>query len=416
MWVFSGRILAALAAIAGVRVLTELMDPAAYGKLALGMTGVILIQEVLFAPLGKAVLRHYVAANEQNDVQRYFRAAIVWLAKATGLTVALGVVAVLGISLSGLREWSWTAAAAVVLGILTGWDGVFSAVQSAARQRSVVAYQTTLGAALRVAMAAGLLLAFERSSEAALLGYAGAAAVVMSLRYRSLHKWVARQRSQGPVNTDWALSLWQFAWPLGIVGAFAWAQLASPRWALDVFGTRGDVGLFAVLFQLGYYPMAISASAVNQLVEPILFDRAGGGGDPTKRSSALADSRRLTVLAVAVTVVAFVLALALHDAIFRWLVAEDYRSVSHLLPWMILAAGLTSAAQVVVLSFMVDLRTRETLAVRGATSMIGIGLTIWGVYAFGVTGGVIAGVALSAIYLLWISGLSRRAHRPALRG
>src|SRR5438874_2297495 len=47
-----------------------------------------------------------------------------------------------------------------------------------------------------------------------------------------------------------------YAWPFAAWGIFTWMQTASDRWALQGRGTS-EVGFYAALYQLGYYPMTL---------------------------------------------------------------------------------------------------------------------------------------------------------------
>ncbi len=59
LWVTIGQAAAVAGALVGVRLLAELMEPAAYGELALGMTVATLVNQVVLAPLGNGATRYY---------------------------------------------------------------------------------------------------------------------------------------------------------------------------------------------------------------------------------------------------------------------------------------------------------------------------------------------------------------------
>ena len=74
IWIALGQVMAMLGLLVGVRLLTELLDPAAYGELALGMTLAILANQIIFGPLGGGVARFYAPAVEQGDLGSYLSA------------------------------------------------------------------------------------------------------------------------------------------------------------------------------------------------------------------------------------------------------------------------------------------------------------------------------------------------------
>ena len=95
-----------------------------------------------------------------------------------------------------------------------------------------------------------------------------------------------------------------------------------------------------------------------------------------------------------------------HDSIFRLMVAVQYRSVSYLLPWMILAGGLFSAGQVLGLKLMSDMKTHALIWPKIVTSLVGVLLSFVGAYIAGLTGVVYGAVTFSVLQLVWMGWLS----------
>src|SRR5207247_10934457 len=102
----------------------------------------------------------------------------------------------------------------------------------------------------------------------------------------------------------------------------------SDRWALQVFASTQDVGLYAALFQLGYYPNVVLAGVAVQFLAPIYFQRAGEARDSQRNAQIARLTWHLTAVALAVTAVGCAAAFLLHAEIFRLLVAAEYASVS----------------------------------------------------------------------------------------
>ena len=104
-WVLLGQVVAILGALGGVRVLTELLDPTAYGELALGMTAATLVNQVIFGPLGQGASRFFAPANDIGDVNGYALTLRKLLIHATWISALLILLAVMGMSLAGNRLW-----------------------------------------------------------------------------------------------------------------------------------------------------------------------------------------------------------------------------------------------------------------------------------------------------------------------
>jgi len=84
----------------------------------------------------------------------------------------------------------------------------------------------------------------------------------------------------------WQARIIRYSWPFTTWGVFTWFQLASDRWALNLFASSSAVGFFAVLYQLGYYPVTLLTGMLVTLVSPILFERSGNADDEQRLSHA----------------------------------------------------------------------------------------------------------------------------------
>ncbi len=411
-WVGFGQGLAALGGMVGVRLMTNLLDPTSYGELALGMTVVILAQQLVLGPLSGAFLRFFAPAREANQLGAYLQSIQVLVRQATGVLVGLAGLLTLALCLLGHTQWLGLALAAFVFSLLSGYNSALDGVQNAARQRVVVAWHQGIGQWLRFLAAVALIAVLGASSSVAMMGYALAASLVLGsqlvfLRRKILpmmaHQAMSRQVDLG----NWTKRMRSYAWPFVTWGLFTWALMTSDRWALQSFAETSDVGLYAVLYQLGYYPITLLSALIVQLVSPILFSQAGDGTDSIRVSRSRRLNNLLVLGAVLLTVFITLIAFAFHAQVFSLLVAPDYRMVSSLLPWMILSGGLFASGQIAVLSLLTSTDTETIIAPKIVTASLGGALNFCGAYWFGLRGVIAASVVFSLIYLLWILALAR---------
>jgi O-antigen/teichoic acid export membrane protein len=205
----------------------------------------------------------------------------------------------------------------------------------------------------------------------------------------------------------WETQMLAYSWPFAVWGIFTWAQIASDRWALQMFASTREVGLYTALYQLGYYPITILTGLIVQLVAPVFFQRAGNASDPSRMRQIHTLNWRLTMAALSLTGAAALLAFVLHGIVFTWLVASEYRTISWLLPGMVLAGGLFATGQLAGISLLSGTETRSLLAPKVVTAIVGVLLNIFGAAWWGIIGVVGAGVIFSAVYLLWVLHLVR---------
>lgn len=407
-WIVIGQIASVFGALVLVRVLTEHLNPAQYGQLALGLTVAGLVNQVVMGGVCNGFSRFYSIAAEKEDLGGYWRASRRLILYATLAVLVIGLALMGGLLFLGYTQWMALAAAALVLSLVDGYNSAISGIQNAARQRAVVACHGGLNAWLRILLALGVLLWLGNSSTAVLIGYALSSLLVMGSQTVFLRRLVSRQGAPGGGDRQWVRQIWSYSWPFSAWGIFTWIQQSSDRWALDAFTTMRDVGLYAVLFQLGYTPIAMATGLAMSFLGPILYQRSGNASDHARNAVVHRLAWRITLFCMALTLVAFMLALNLHEWIFRLLVATEYRGASHLLPWMVLAGGIFAAGQMLALKMMSELKSKAMLWAKIGTAILGVLCNVYGASVAGVAGIVMAGVAFSAVYFLWIFLLSFR--------
>jgi O-antigen/teichoic acid export membrane protein len=414
LWIVVGQALSMIGMLVGVRVMTELLAPVEYGNLALAMTIALFVNQSVLGPLGQGVTRFYAPAVEKNDVRSYWRASRQLAAWATAYVTLVAALASTTLYLTGHSRWAIMAVAALLLALVLGYNSILNGVQNAARQRKVVALHQGLLTWARFVFAAALIWLFGASSSSAIGGYVMAGMLVLGSQWLGFRKRLEGTSELAAGTEDvWRRQIWQYSWPFATWGLFSWAQLASDRWALELYASTREVGLYSVLFQMGYQPMSVATGLAVQFIAPIVFQRAGDATDARRTDEAGRLTVRLTRLALGVTAVAFLIGWVLHEQIFQLLVAEDFAEVSPLLPWVLLSGGLFAAAQTRSLHIMGLMKPAALLPVKVGTAVLGVSLSFGGAYLYGVPGTVAAGVVFGLVYLIWVSILSFRHGRPS---
>jgi O-antigen/teichoic acid export membrane protein len=414
LWIVLGQTAAVVGSLAGVRLLTELLAPAEYGELALGLTVSALVNQTILGPLANGVTRFYAPAQEQGDVGGYLSAVRRLVMMATGFIFLIVLLALAGLLSSEYTQWIGIATAALAFAALSGYNAILNGIQNAARQRAIVALHQGIESWLRFSVASGLLLWLGASSAVAMSGYTVAVMVVLGSQYLFFRRTV-RDNGIAAHPGNWQRQVWKYSWPISVFGVFTWVQLASDRWALELFATTREVGTYAALYQLGYYPMSVASTMAMQFLAPIFYQRAGDASDKRRNADVQKLSWNLTGFSLAATAVAFLLALLFHRQIFRVLVASEYASVSQLLPWMLLAGGIFAAGQAIALNLMSQMRTQAMMTAKIVTALAGVVLNFAGAYWLGTAGIVIAGVIFSVLYFAWMAALSARSPQNSLR-
>jgi O-antigen/teichoic acid export membrane protein len=412
-WIVVGQVLAMAGSLLGVRMLTGLMSPAAYGELALGITVAILVNQTVTGPLVNGITRFYAPAVEQNDLRGYFSAVRRWVLLGTQIIVVMTFFAIVILLAAGRTAWIPIVIAALIFATISGYNSILSGIQNAARQRSVVALHQGLEPWARFLAAAALILRMGASSVIAMSGYVIAIIFVLGSQYAFFRKIIPYNVSKPETDKTWWKDIWTYSWPFASWGLFTWAQVASDRWALQLVTTTQEVGLYTVLLQLGYYPMSMATGMAIQLLTPIFYQRAGDATDILRIVGVGNLSWRLTEFALAATGVCFLLALCFHGQLFHILVGKQYASISYLLPWTLLAGGIFAAGQSTTLNLMSQNKTQAMALAKIVTAVSGVIFNFAGAYLLRIKGVVFAGVLFSVFYFVWITMLSRQANKAS---
>ena len=419
-WILAGQIATVAGALVLVRVLTEYLTPAQYGELSLGLTLAALINQVVTGGLTNGVARFFAPALEAADLRRYLRSAARLALVASLVILIFAIVFLFALAVTGQVNWLGLAASALALSVLSGFNSILSGIQNAARQRATVALHAGLEAWLKIALAVSVVLWIGASSPAVVIGFVLSSLMVTASQLWFLRALLRRHVQQSAEvaaksELDWMREIWKFSWPFSTWGVFTWLQQVSDRWALSLFATTTEVGAYAVVFQLGYTPIGLLSGLMMTLIGPILYNRAGDATDGQRLHRVNSMIFQFVGISIALTAVAFAASFFLHETIFYLLTSEEFRRGSYLLPWVVLAGGLFAAAQLLLIKLGVELRSKDQIALKIGTALIGIAANVIGASLYGIAGIVGALVVFSTIFFTWAALLvSGRPSFPSL--
>ena len=406
-WILGGQVAAVIGALVLVRVLTEYLEPEQYGQLTLGLTIAALVNQVVMGGLTAGISRFYSIAAEKNELSGYLNASQGLMGYAVITAGAITLISIAGLLWMGYSQWIVLVTAALMLSVFNGCSSALGGIQNAARQRAVVALHGGVEPWLRILLAVGIMIWLGSSSTAVILGYAFSSLIVTGSQLFFLQKLIHPEGAITHMSRDWGQQIWSYSWPFSVFGVFTWLQQISDRWALQTYASGHDVGLYAVVFQLGYVPIGLALGMAMTFLGPILYQRSGSTTDQNRNMDVHQIAWRITFAGLAITALAFVLTLLLHEEIFQLLVATKYHEVSYLLPWMIVAGGVFSSAQMLALKLMSEMKTAVMTTAKIVSAILGVILNIYGASQFGSQGVVAALVAFSCIYFFWMVWLAQ---------
>ncbi len=416
LWLSLGQVAAMAASLVSVRMLTDRMTEESYGTLSLALTLVTLINQVVHGPLQNGAMRLFSSSVEQEQVGAFW-VALRFLAALSSLLILLLALAV-GYAISLPSAPSSILLLASAYAVLAGGAAVLSGLQSAARQRRVVALHQGAGAWVRLVLAVASLWLVGATADAALLGFCVGAALVLTSQVRQLvrcYSSLALPADRAVVRL-WCRKVVKFSLPFVVWSAFLWGQQSSDRWALELFRSTSEVGRYAVISQLGYYPFSIFAGMLFQLVAPILFQRAADAASSERVHSSIRLNSFIVGGVLMLTILAYFVFAFFHEEILILFAGERFRDYSYLLPWQVVAGGLFAAGQTLAINQMTLLESSRLLYPRIVTSSLGIALNFYLGWSLGVDGVVIANLIYSCLFLGWMFFLpvEAKSHRSSI--
>ena len=404
LWLASGALISIVGSLALVRLLTQYLSPTQYGELALALTIANLINQVVMCGLISGIGRFYSIAKNLNELSKYLSESYALLRYAALVTLGIGLLLFSVASTLQYGDWTALIFVTVVFSIISNYNGVFGDIQNAARNRSILVINSSLDTIFKIVITYFVATTLNISSTLVMCGYVVAATIIFISNQLFLKRAIFPQQSVSlsttPTTQKWTQKIWSYAWPFSVWGIFTWMQQASDRWALQIFSTTEDVGVYAVLFQLGYAPIIMSTGLLSSFLTPIFFSRAGDLTNVQRNASVHAINRRVSYVILSLTGMAFSATLFFHDFIFMLLVSSEFRANSYLLPWFVLAGGLFSTGQMLVLKVLSEARTQILLTVKIGTAILGVTLNILGAWVAGISGVVIALVVFSLAYFI----------------
>jgi O-antigen/teichoic acid export membrane protein len=403
-WLAAGQAASVVASLVGIRLVTELVNPSVYGEAAIALTISALASQTLLAPLGSTAARYFVIATEERSTAAFFRAMKRLLTFASLTATGGGGVLSIAVAVAFGERWLLTSMAAIALAIVSGWANVLDAFQNAARQRAVVAWHQALGQVMRPLAVIGLVTLLGVSPAAVVGGQFVAAGAVLASQLLFFAARFGRQaKLPQAASRQFEREMRAYAIPFGTWSVFTWLQSSADRWALQVFASSHDVGIYAVVFGLSMFPMTLAGRIIVQVAAPILFQRAGPGITPGRVRQAFVLTVALATLMGVATVAGSTMAVLLHKYVFQILVAAPFRAESSLLPLGIAAAGLYNVAQILSLIPQHVQDSRSLIAPMVGSALIGTCLAFAGGWLAGVQGVFVSEVGFAIVYLIWVS-------------
>lgn len=399
-----------LGAIVLVKFLTQHLDPVKYGELTLGLTIGGLVNQIITGGVSASIVRFFSIAFEKQDINNYFRGSVCLMRRALITIIATSGILIFFLFCVGRSEWIPLVIAILILSIFNGLLSTLSGLQNAARQRRIVSFHSCIDAWLKILFAGAMIASFGNNGASVVIGYILSALIVSGsqlLFNLRLLKIIYKTKVDISMPTnDWFRDMQKFSLPISSWGIFTWMQQSSDRWALQIFSSTDDVGIYSVLFQLGYVPISLAAGLVMNLVAPILYQRVGNATDHSRVQNVYDVTNKLAILVILLTSICAAVVSIFHEYLFNVLTNEEYHVYSSLAPMLVLASGFQACHHVFGMRISAMLEVRRIVIPQILSAVFFVGLNFLGAYFWGFKGVVYGFTVSSFFYFAWMFVLS----------
>lgn len=412
-WVFAGQGASAIAALVGLRLITEMVPPTVYGPVALALGVVTLAHGLAVGPYMQATLRFYPDLARQERAAELRRATLLALRKPTLL--ALVALSAFGV---GWCLWqpqdTWLVMLSIALFAAEAARSVELVFLNAARQQRAMALFVASDALLRPTAAVSMIWLFGANGAAVLGGYlmgcliAFAAFRLMTARRRRTDVQPATATSR---LADISHRLRYYALPLTALPLIGWVSGQADRYFLAALVSPEATGLYAALYGLASRPFLMFSASVELALRQPYYARASSGDRSAERRAIAA-----WLGVVASGSLALLLLFAFfHVDIAALVLAPEYRVHSVLLAWIAAGYVLMSTAQVFERVCYAHHDTSGVLRIQVSGAAFSVVVTVPLVYLYGIEGAGWAVPVYFGAQLLIATLRARRSWRREAR-
>jgi O-antigen/teichoic acid export membrane protein len=408
-WVAFGQLGAALGALVGVRLLTEVLEPGVYGLVMLILGVAALGQGLGVTPFMQAVLRFHPESAQVGTVATLRAVTVNVVKKVIFVFAAISTLVGLlyGVA-TGQPVW---------LGVLVA--GIFASdslrsfettLLNAARRQREMAWWSAADAWAKPLAAIAAVAVWSADAGTVLLGYLGGSVVLAGLVYHALDPEGMRQTGarNGRKDGD-ALRrrMWLYAIPLVPVAAAGWVSGVGDRYLIGGMLGLADAGIYAAAYALVSRPFLMMSSMLELTARPIYY-QALGAGDGSRAGAAL---RGWIVLSVVGGGLGLILIWLLKDILAWLLLAEPYRAAASLMPWIAAGYCLLAVSHVFARVCYAYHDTKAVLWIEASGAVLAMAVMIPAILWFGLVGAAMAVPVYFGAQLGIAVMLARRADR-----
>lgn len=370
-----------------------------YGSLALYLTLLTLLQQIIFSPISNSLSRYFPICRESGRLflLRGIIRKLLFISLMASVFLACSV-------FYGLQNLSL--ALMIVYGTLFCLSTILDSILNTSRLRMAYLCCASLHFLSRLIFVYIIHQIYGPSLESTLLGLVIGSCISFFVSFLNTQVPLASLPS-GDSQGNLLNELLVYGLPFSVWGIFSFLQQSADKWSLFLFSSREEVGIYAIYFQLGYSTFLLFSSALNQLLLPILFQHMSSVESDNKDKVVKRNTYQINAIYFT-TAIGVIISSLFHAHIAKLLLPAIYWSNSQLLTGMILAGGLYSAAQAWANVPLLFCDSKVLLKSRIGISLVGVLIYLVSAKLMNSSGVVIGQVMFAIIALIWTKAVAQK--------
>jgi len=378
---YGGNAFSSIGALVGVSLLSHIVPADIYGTVALYIAIATLFQHIVREALSNALMRH------AEDIQQNKYLALKLLKKArVPLLICYASICLFccfWMENASFIELFLCFILIFLLGCAVTGEGFLSALL----KRGAYAVHLNTMQWLRFPLAALLFYYFSSSPSSILFGFI--LAYIIGLLF-DLYIWKSvpePQHSDTDINVS-DFNIFKGYTPI-LIGFFVWFSTFYDRIALEKIRGEEMLGIYFVLIQIAYMPVIVLMRSSASFLFPLLYNQ-------DKKII----NKKIIAACLSTLLGGWLFLQTSHQWLFSWLVGEEYRVYSWLLPWLFLAAVLNAIAYLFQARFYQPNAMKTLLSIKALAALVYFCTVTSFAWFYGIEGLVFANVCTSVVLMI----------------
>ncbi len=387
VWVGIGVAASGLVLIVGTRILTSLLSPEEYGRLALSISIATASTYLFGHPLGQTATRFYLLSIYEKRYLGFQRFITAVTTKALLAVFSFGAALTLSGRWIDCLPGSWIILLTTCFSCILVLIRVAVGVEDAARKRRVRALSQVFFEVVRFLFAVGLIfLSGHAVAETTMIGFVFGGFLTILFHAVFLRRMHIDAVTDGGGELFDAEPFKRFLMPLVCSNACLWIVLMTERWILQRYANLSDVGGYTAVYQLSFVPMIFLSNFFIIVAEPLIYQVIGTGNDLKTQSKTFSANSFVAALIVLASLIVSLALFPWHAELGKWILGEAFRPYSWLFPWLVFAGGCFAASQQMLLKLNYEMRTGELAILWTIVSVVALGMYFVGTAWFQLKG------------------------------